>query len=655
MQVQPTDTKAPSQHHTTDVRFDIEGMRGIAVLAVLIFHVNPTWLQGGFVGVDVFFVISGFVVGQRIVSEISRGGQFSYANFYWRRIRRILPILIVVLLTSLISAPLFFRGEAYQALGQQVSATAIFAANFLAWSQSGYFDADAAYKPLIHLWSLGIEEQFYAFLPLLLLLIWKDYLAHATAILLLSIVVLFSACVGLTYWDGSAAFYFPFTRFWELLAGTLLALHQYQSKLPTFARGLERYFDKNIFASLGLCLILGSLIFIQEGQYFPGWQAALPVLGTMFVLVGGPQAWPNRTLLSRGALPWLGRISYATYLWHWPILVFGRYATDSQMTSGLSVCLASFSVVLAWFSTRYVEAPFRSGKWSKNENVPKFLLLALVLVGAMAIVLPTAMDKSEPAAIARLDRYPQPDYDIWREGANCFVNLNKDIPFGQDCLGGQAEQLPLAIFWGDSHAAHLWPGLSAVTPIAHWRLGQLTVSQCPPLVSSAGEGNNKCPQMRARAWNAIRERKPQLVILASRWTLYQRKAVLDAIGDTVIALKSSGVERVIVIGPFPRWQPTLGKALATDMRKRGLQAPPLYTTTGFENDLWSMDELLRLAAQRAGATYISALDISCGTHSQCSAWGDAERTMLTTYDGGHLTRERSIWFAEQVSDLLFNH
>lgn len=603
-------------------RPDIEGLRGVAVLAVLVFHAFPSWLSGGFAD-----------------------GRFKLSTFYGRRARRIFPALVTVLLASLCVAPFVVGSEDYKALGLQVAATAVFMANFWALSVSGYFETEAAYQPLIHLWSLGVEEQFYALLPVTLILLWRYCRHRAGLVLSLATIASFVACVVVTAKDGNAAFYLPTTRFWELLAGSALAAYEH-------GRGSTFVPKSPGFSAAGAVLLAASFLLLTESQSFPGWQAALPVIGSFCILAATPARGFNRVVLSTPALRWMGGISYAAYLWHWPLLVFSRYATGAQLSEWMAGALLCLTLVLAWITTRYIERPFRTQAPLLSANATRGLWLSLVLLGAIAIPVTRIAPGSSTPALVWMENYPRPAHDLWREGRNCFVNLNVDVEFGAECMGGTASG-PRIVLWGDSHAAHLWPGLQQQADLQGWRLAQLTVSQCPSLIRGVGEGNNKCDIMRRRALEAIRAIKPEVVILASRWTFDRHAATLDVIGPTISQLKAAGIPRVVVVGPVPMWQPSLARVLAADMKKDRLGSVPDTTATGFDQMAFIVDREMKLATTRAGGEFISALDIMCVEQGKCRVWIDAAKTELTTYDSGHLALRYSAWFAEKISETVF--
>jgi peptidoglycan/LPS O-acetylase OafA/YrhL len=358
---------------STKYRPDIDGLRAIAVMLVVIFHAFPEAMPGGFIGVDIFFVISGFLITGIVVRELDRK-RFSLLAFYNRRIKRIFPALIVVLCMTLVLGWLWMLPAAYAQLSSDVLASAAFFANIALLLQSGYFDIESARKPLLHLWSLGIEEQFYLFWPLMLMLVARLRLSMLAAVAVLGVAsfVLNVALIGST---PVATFYLPFTRAWELLAGAALACGWSQVRQTGTA--------SNLRASVGILLIATAAGVLDTKSAFPGWWALLPVAGAA-LLLSAPAAWFCRALLASPPLVWIGLISYPLYLWHWPLLVFFgimKFAPLTLLERGLIVGL---SFVLAWLTYRFVEIPFRFGRPSPLK-IPS-LCSGMVLVGMAGAV-----------------------------------------------------------------------------------------------------------------------------------------------------------------------------------------------------------------------------------------------------------------------------
>lgn len=347
-------------------RPDIDGLRAVAVLAIVWYHAFPSRLPGGFVGVDVFFVISGFLISSIILKGIENG-TFSYADFYARRIRRIFPALIVVLLATMALGWWILLPDEYRQLGRHVAAGALFASNIQLWSEAGYFEAAAQLKPLIHLWSLGVEEQFYIVWPLCLALIWR---LRRGRLALIGVVAGASFLLNLALIERApgATFYLPVTRLWELLIGALMAAASLRGDLVSAAFGRlsspwHRYVGatRNVLAGVGATLIAAALVTFDGDLAFPGWFALLPTTGAALIIAAGPEAVLNRRVLSMRLAVFIGLISYPLYLWHWPLLSFlSILGFDNTVFAGMArvggVALAGLAAFLTY---RFWELPLR--------------------------------------------------------------------------------------------------------------------------------------------------------------------------------------------------------------------------------------------------------------------------------------------------------
>ncbi|HEX5278296.1 MAG TPA: acyltransferase family protein [Fluviicoccus sp.] len=377
-------------------RPDIDGLRAVAVLAVVVFHAFPDWLEGGFIGVDVFFVISGFLISSLIFENLDKG-TFSFSEFYARRIRRIFPALLVMLISSLIFGWFALLPDELNQLGKHAAAGAGFVSNIVLWSEVGYFDSAADKKPLLHLWSLGIEEQFYMVWPLIVWLAWKK---RFNILFLLMVAVLFSMGlnVKIVHQYPEAAFYSPATRFWELLCGSVLAwfsLYE-QSNAGRFDGALRRllaksrFQDGNLnrmirdgFSVFGLLLVFGGFFILHENLSFPGFWACIPVMGALLVIWAGPEALVNRKLLANRMLVWIGLISFPLYLWHWPILAFGHIIYSGVPPFDVRIISMLVSVLLAWLTVKFIEKPLRFGNQRSRQKVAglSILMLGVALAG----------------------------------------------------------------------------------------------------------------------------------------------------------------------------------------------------------------------------------------------------------------------------------
>lgn len=374
-------------------RPDIDGLRAIAVLSVVAFHAFPDWMKGGFIGVDIFFVISGFLISTIIFENLDKG-TFSFAEFYARRIKRIFPALILVLLATYAFGWIALFADEYKQLGKHITAGAGFISNLVLWSEAGYFDNSADTKPLLHLWSLGIEEQFYIIWPLLLWLAWKRNF-NLLAMLLFIGFVSFALNVMEVRQDAVTAFYSPQTRFWELLGGGLLAwitvfrqenFARVKSRLDSWLVSI--FFGKvreadgkllaNVLSAFGLFLLMVGFWRIDKTASFPGLWAILPVLGAILIISAGTASTINQTVLSNRILVWFGLISFPLYLWHWPILSFARIVAGDVPDRNIRMAAVVLSVVFAWFTYALVERRIRFGGNSKVKVVSLFIIMMLL-------------------------------------------------------------------------------------------------------------------------------------------------------------------------------------------------------------------------------------------------------------------------------------
>ncbi len=358
------------RHHFILYRADIDGLRAVAVLCVVFYHAMPTALRGGFIGVDVFFVISGYLISGQIFAEL-RERRFHLAAFYGRRIRRIFPALILVLAATLAYGFVVLLPSELASLGADVAGGAGFVSNLMLWHEAGYFDRAAMLKPLLHLWSLGVEEQFYIFWPALLWAARRFGLFRYGLLMLLTAASLLAGIL-LAMHQPTADFYAPFTRFWELSAGALLA---WTGTPENKGRGADAR------SVLGLLLILGSAVSLNAHLVFPGGWAMMPVLGAVSLISAGPQAWVNRVLLSRRAFTFTGKVSYPFYLWHWPLISYAYLLDNTKLLKtapALGIVVVSFLLAVGTYYG--LERPLRFGQAKQAKSL--WLAAAMLAMGS---------------------------------------------------------------------------------------------------------------------------------------------------------------------------------------------------------------------------------------------------------------------------------
>ena len=446
-------TKRPAGNPHLSYRRDIDGLRAVAVSSVLLFHAFPDLMPGGFIGVDIFFVISGFLISSILLQSLQQG-TFSFAQFYARRIKRIFPALFLVLSASAALGWFVLFPDELKLVAKHVMGGALFVSNFQFWSEVGYFDTAAETKPLLHLWSLGIEEQFYIFWPVLLLAAWRwrTNLLAMTAILALAS---FAINLGGVEHHASATFYSPASRVWELLAGAALAVLALRSgqALP-----LTRYARPDLLAAGGFVLIIAALALITRDAQFPGWRALLPVLGAAMIIGAGPSAWLNRVLLSNRLMVGVGLISYPLYLWHWPLLSFAQIVESATPPAMVRAAALALAVVLATLTYYLVERPLRHGRM---RCVVALLCTLMTVLALAALALFWCGGAPRRAAVVQ-NKANQQALVLVEDVANaaaCKQRYGFDTLY-EYCLLARVNQDPTVALVGDSHAFHVAAGLT---------------------------------------------------------------------------------------------------------------------------------------------------------------------------------------------------
>lgn len=593
-------------------RSDIDGLRAVAIIPVLLFHAGVPGFSGGFVGVDVFFVISGFLITGIIAREVD-DSRFSIVRFYERRARRIMPALLAMIATVLVAGcALSLPRDLSQIAGSAIAAT-LFASNFWFILHTGYFAGGAETMPLLHSWSLAVEEQYYIAFPLLMLLIARFAPGRRTAILIGVTVLSFVLAWVLQARGDGIAFYMSPPRAWELLAGSLLAT----GAIPV----LRMQASREAAAAAGLFAIGLAVLTYDHTTVFPGTTALLPVLGTAAVIHGGTQTFVAR-LLSLRPLVAIGMISYSLYLWHWPLIVFSTYATDAPLTLWGRIVVIAGSVGLAVLSWRYIERPFRDSRRVSRAAIFRATGTGMALVCAAAGALIVA--KGWPA------RFP-PHVVALAEASQDFSPLRKtchDSDPTKPCTIGNRRPTDAAL-WGDSH------GVELAFAIAERRGGgliQQTHSSCPPALGFAAPGRPACAATNATIIAEI-EANPRIrtVYLAGFWAGYAKAPPAVWTGlDATIARLTSGGRRVVLFGPIPSNPFDVPRRLA-HAAQRG---EPLANVTGELRDRRDIETaaVRTLAAkwQARGVVYVDPADSLCDS-VQCRVAIDGRAAYFDTH------------------------
>lgn len=636
----------------TTYRSDIDGLRAVAVLAVLAFHALPTVLPGGFVGVDIFFVISGYLISSILLSSLQQQS-FSLLDFYSRRIRRIFPALITVFIASFAMAWYFFYADEFINLGRHMISSAAFIQNWMLASESGYFDTSAEIKPFLHLWSLGVEEQFYIIWPLLLWGAWK---------LRLNLLKLTIICLAASFaWNiyelyvaqSTIAFYLPQVRFWELLIGAVLAyVHLHPTAGTSRVATSLDLVSENVRSVAGAALLLLSFFFINSQKVFPGFWAILPALGAVLLISAGPNAILNRTVLSNKVAVWFGKISYPLYLWHWVLLVYLRILEPDLFAKVKFRLLALvLAAVLSWLTYRCIEKPLRFGAYGKQKTW--FLIAAMIGIIFLGreIQNQSGMGYRFTASAAYLGGDFQTQMrknledDYRQNSAACdFSQPEKKTnqpkaDIAKSCY--EVDPKKQAVFlWGDSHAQMLGYGLRKNLP-ADWQLLQVASAGCRPNPMQSEDSNiSYCERSNYIALEAIKKTRPQTVILAqsTAWKVSE----VESLSAT---LKNLGVLRIVFVGQSPEWS----DSLPTLMMRKQVVGIPERTKSGLVPETLVINERTKqlFATPATGIAYVDLIDLFCNADGCLVYLGKDPVSGITYFDSHHLSPVASDYLAKK--------
>lgn len=499
-------------------RSDIDGLRALAVLPVVIFHVTPSLLPGGFLGVDIFFVISGYLISL-ILFRQQTDGSFSFAGFYGRRIRRLFPALILVLVASLGLGFFALFANEYERLGRHAVSAIVFLLNFRLMSEAGYFDVVSYSKPLLHLWSLSVEEQFYVFWPFLLLL-FRHVRVNLGWVLTLCALSSFAYALWLGRISPDALYYHPLTRFWELLAGAAIAYMHHKKGVNWLPAALGRPLARDALSVAGLLLVASALLAFSKTLQHPGLATLWPLVGAVALIASGPDALANRLLALR-PLVLIGLISYPLYLWHWPILSYIRVTESGSPAQWVLWFGAALALVLAWLTYRWVELPLRLG--DSKSRVTIFLCGAMGVLLAVSIAIATYGGLPDRPALQYLKKYESQMVREARQDGSCLDLFNGGTA-PVYCRQHNPGTRMIGLI-GDSHAHVLFSGVSELVEKQGYGTLLLANSGCPPLVGAVTGRNDAerqlCAQSIEKIINTLRNDKRIVsVIIASRGPQY---------------------------------------------------------------------------------------------------------------------------------------
>jgi len=605
---------------SSSYRPDIDGLRAVAVLSVLLFHAFPAAMPGGFVGVDVFFTISGYLITSILVRE-AFDGRMSIMQFYVRRARRIFPALLAVLAVTLLLGWLMMFPSEWKLLGKHVAAGAVFMSNIVLWRESGYFDVSSEFKPLLHLWSLAVEEQYYLIWPMIIGLTVRWARQRLLMVALVIALASFAFSVVMTPRQGVLAFYLPMSRFWELLVGASLAILRSravsssrwgQPAGPVLAEAMSWG---------GLAAIVVAVSGFGRETPFPGYAAALPELGAALVIAAGAQAGANRWLLGHPAMVWVGLISYPLYLWHWPLLAYAHVWFGEAVPVAWRLAMVVAAVALAWLTFRFIESPIRSDARSRRARFDAaWLWIALLGFGAIGVAVWVGNVPARSAQSALVQQITAAQRD-W-----------VDVP-DQSWPGALPGRVLMV---GDSHMQHYAPRLAAMLSRPDQRVHPvtlITLSGCAP-VPGVTRKSVDCSAFTDKAYVAMQDHDVQTVVLAASWKGFSvrpdyyrtgditRQRVMPLSGadsawltqawqQRLQTLRQAG-KRIVIVLSSPRGQAVepqrlIGRSLWA-WREPAIVPPSKSSLKAIVQDV---DDQVRAVAHAVGAEVVDPFDFFC--------------------------------------------
>lgn len=629
---------ARASHKTSPIayRSDLDGLRAVAVVSVIACHLGIPYFQGGYVGVDVFFVLSGFLITSLIAHDLDRN-TFSLAEFYDRRIRRIAPALFVVLIASSVLASIILLPHALKEFSRSLLAAAFSVSNILFAGQVGYFAPKSETIPLLHTWSLGVEEQYYVLFPLLMIVGYRYGKARLSMWIWGVLAVSLALSIYATWeWPRSAFYQLPM-RAWELLFGSVIALRLVSEPSAGWQRQLA--------SALGLTAILTAAVIYTPATTFPGMAALLPCLGAALVIwagVGGTSAAHRRTwiatILGTRIPVFIGLISYSLYLWHWPLIVFADELMLGPLTVPAQAGVAVATICLATLTWLYVEQPARSGRWPLQTPRRRIAAVAASLSAVTALALTMYVTDGMPSrfgpAVQQIAR-ANDDKSPYRE--TCHFDPLIRNTFSRTCILGTNVRPTITVF-GDSHGVEISAALAEMANARGLSVRQITASDCPPVVGVQKPEYPECDEYVAAMLPEIVAARPMTVVLSAfyfSWFTDPDETRKSWVGfeTTVRALRSAG-HSVVIMGAVPP-QPH-GQRIPTVLAKwitRGGR-PEDY---GFPLDTAkasAVDAKLGAIARKHGATYVPVIPYLCPDNNTCRPYRDG---VVLYQDSNHLS------------------
>jgi peptidoglycan/LPS O-acetylase OafA/YrhL len=640
-------------------RAEIDGLRALALVPVVFYHAGFDLFRGGFVGVDIFFVISGYLIARIIILELY-SGTFSILNFYERRARRILPALFLMFLTFIPFAWFWLSPSALRSFSESLIAASTFISNIYFYKTSGYFEAANETKPLIHTWSLSLEEQFYVIFPIFLMITWRIGRRLIFVILLFVFIISLTGAHYFALPHPSFNFYMLPTRVWELLIGVFIAI--YFSR-----RGVEVLNFKfgYIACSTGIFFIIFSVIFYSDQTPYPSLYTLVPTLGAALILMfATPETFVGKVLSSK-ILVGIGLISYSSYLWHQPIFAFSRVILIDNPSKNYKILLIGIIFIISYFSWKYIEKPFRHKEFIERKIFWFFTLFFSILFIIIGYI-------GYKSLVQNMSRYTdtQKEYLFYFENSipdwNYFTKMDFQAKYRSQCdfydinkfKKGNSTKIPVKsistecyiknsnsthtiLLWGDSHAQQLYPGLNKYLS-KNWQILQITSSGCISKLNQDKDDADYCKYSNWFAYKVIKETMPDIVLIGQN--IGHNIDNMEKISNK---LKSHGINKIIFTGPTPHWKNDLPNIVVDKL----WSDIPQRSFVGIDQNIMNIDNKIKSQFSlnsNSNYDYLSIIDNFCNIEGCLIYIGDDRYLGITSWDYGHLTPIASEKFSKEV-------
>lgn len=626
--------------HIVRYRAEVDGLRALAVVPVVLFHAGITSFSGGFIGVDIFFVISGYLITAKIYSDLERG-TFDLWDFYERRARRILPLLIVVLAASIPVFNLILVPSDYARFVKSAIASLKLTSDSFFRHSGGYFDAIDYPRPLLHTWSLSIEEKYYIAFPLIFALFFRKCRSHLPRIMLAAAVIFLAVSIFFTVTRPTGAYYMFFARIWEILAGAAIVVVGFDARFSASSRAA-----KELAGWASIAAISVAFWTYDERLAYPGMYALIPVLGTCALLVSVTAGTSLNAIFTWRPLVFVGMLSYSIYMWHQPVIVAAKELGlfDGWMQPVVFLLILSLSAA----SWAFVEQPFRR----KSSVGRKSFLVASVL--SLVTVISAGKYTGSLSADRVAGLMPRETTELQMVD-ECFLLHAEASIFSETCKLSPATK-PRVLLVGDSHSASIFPALKSYAEKAGFELKMMSSAYCLPLTTAFPANHSetatpRCTQINKQIMAEIEAKKPDLVVLAAymfEWSGKAGVANVDArwsyqgyYKDFIKSLTDlTRSTSVLVVGQLPVWKKSLPDLVALDagVRNTPLADLPQYDGAGLASGLFPFDATYRHDVVNGGARYVSVIDGICRS-DECPRYTEAPdgKLELTTFDYGHLS------------------